>query len=501
MVAALILILLAASAAAFAQTEGAPATSWAHDALSHALTASRAIADPFRRAQALAEIAEAQISAGLDAEARENLATATSMALEVPDGALRAWAVHDVALAHVKAKDLEKAVSLADSIHDQELRDAVLTSVVDTYRSERDTARAIETARRIGDSARQGQALRIIAILQAADGDFTAALITARSIQHGPSNALALGDVAAALAGEGNVTEAQLLAVRIRPAEYRARALVQVAAAQAAAGDIQGALKATEQIDDRLEQAQALARVASVYAERRPSESRALFERAVTLARRARGRGIAPRRCDALIEIARAQIAANEYSGARATLQSALQQLSRLKTSEQAVRLSRIAPLQARAGDFPQAYATAMRAEDGSLRPLLVRDIAAIQAQRGETSAAVQLIRTLNNPLSSAAALFGVLRVQLQMGDAEGMRETLAIAIETVRQIVPPELRAGALASLAAAHVRAGELDVGRELFVEAMSSAERADPGAQQTSMYARIGDAVADRRSVAPD
>jgi len=500
-VSALILILLAASAVAFAQADGAPGASWAHDALAHALTASRAIADPFRRAQALAEIAEAQISAGLDAEARENLATATSMALEVRDGALRAWAVHDVALAHVKAKDLEKAISLADAINDEQLRDAVLASVVDTFRSERDMTRAIETARRIGDSARQGQALRTIAILQAADGEFTEALITARSIQHGPSNALALGDVAAALAGEGHVTEAQLLAVRIKPAEYRARALAQVAAAQAAAGDIQGALTATEQIDDRLEQAQALARVASVYADRRPSESRALFARAVALVGRARGRGLAARRCDAFIEIARAQIAAEEHSQARATLQKALQQLRGVKASEQAVRLTRIAPLQARAGDFPEAYATAMRAEDGSLRPLLVRDIAAIQAQRGETSAAVQLIGTLNNPLSSAAALFGVLRVQFQMNDMAGMRGTFAIAIETVRQIVPPELRAGALASLAAAHVRAGELEAGRELFVEAMSSAERADPGAQRTSMYARIGDAVADRRSVAPE
>lgn len=498
--AALILILLLAPGIALAHTDDSGPSPWAQRALADALDASRGIEDPFHRSQALTEIAQAQFSTGLDALGLESLDAATAAAREVSEGALRAWALHDIALALTRAGQLDEAEALADSIPDSRLRDAVLAEVVDARRSAHEVERAIQLAQRIRDSARQGQALRTIAISQTADGDYEGALRTARSIHHGPSNATALGDVAAALASQGDFAAARSLAWRIRDAERRSRAFAEVAMAQALAGDRRGALALVEQIEDRFIRAQALAHVAASHGKTASDEVREMFSRAAGLA--SGGRGPAARRCFALAEVARAQIIAGDYAGARRMLGRALEVLPAVKARpEQIALLSKIAPLLARAGDYPAAYAAAMRAEDGSLRPLLVRDIAAAQAQSGESEAALRLIGGISNPLAATAALMGVLRVQTQSGDARGVQDTLTIALRHAREIAGPDLRAAALGSIAAAYVRAGDPEAAQQAYDEAMRIAGNAERGIQQATTYARIADALGRRRAVEAD
>ena len=76
------------------------------------------------------------------------------------------------------------------------------------------------------------------------------------------------------------------------------------------------------------------------------------------------------------------------------------------------------------------------------------------------------------------------------------MRATLEDVLSSVRVIGNPELRAGALGSLAAAQILDGNIEAARAAFTEAMTTAAGADPGQQQAAVYVRIADALANRR-----
>ncbi len=499
MLAALVLTLIGIQGATSAHGGGVPTARWAQDAIARALAASEDIADPFRRAQLLAEISEAQSAGGDDAGARASLERALAIAQGIEEEPLRSWALHDIGRADVKADALDSAESVAEAIHDPKLHDAVLAAVVDARRSARDVAGAREAARRMKDVARQGQSLRSIVITQATESDFSGALLTARSIQHSGANALALGDIAAALARNGNFVEARSLVARIRSAQSRSRALIDVAVGQAVAGDINGALATAAQVEDKLERAQALARIASMRMSGTPAAASEMFAQALALV--AGARAGAGRKSDALIEIARAQIAAGEIT-ASTTLEHAFAELPKDKAAAERLQLlSRIAPLQARIGDFAGAFATAMRAEDASLRPLLARDIAASQAEKGDAAGAVAVARGLDDRMSAVAALFGVMRVQWQAHDFAGLEQTIGVALQAIRIIGNAELRAGALGSLAAARAQEGDLEAAEAVFTEAMNTAAVADRGQQRAAVYARIADALADRHRALAD
>ena len=494
MLAALFLILLVTPGAAEAQAERAPVTAWAQDALARALATSADIADPFHHAQVLAEIAEAQAAADDAAGALTTLGHATSIAQLISEEALKSWALHDIGLAYVKADDLEAAEARAASIHDVRLHDTVLVAVQNARRGVRDVQGATATAMRITDLVRQGQSLRAIANQQASQSDFTSAMATVHRIQNAAVNAFAVSDVAAAIAREGSVDEARELVMHIRDSQSRSRGLAEVAAAQASSGDVKGALTTAAAVDDKLERAEALARIASVRETAAPAEARELFAQSLALVERARGGAV--RRCVAFIEIGRAQLAAGEKDAFAGTLKRAFDELSTIKNGSDRVNLlSQIAPLQARAGDFTGAFSTAMRAEDQSLRPLLVRDIATSQAEKGDIEGAVAIARTLDDRPAAAAALFGVLRVQSQAHDIAGMHETIRVTLQAVRFIGNAELRAGALGSLAAAHVLEGDAEGAQALFSEAMTTAAAVDGGPQRAAVYARIADSLADR------
>ena len=494
MFAGLVLILFAITGTAVAQSDRSPTASWAHDALTRALSASDDIPDPFHRIQALAEIAEAQAAAGDVTGARVNLEKARESVKDVVGDALQSWARQDIGLAAVKADDLAAAESIAESIKDARLHDIVLGAVVDSRRAARDLAGAQATASRMRDAARQGMSLRTIAIRQASEGDFAGALSTVRSIQHPRANALALGDVAGAIARDGGADEARELIANIRDNQSRSRAQVEVAAAQAGLGNVRGALTTAGDIDDKLERAEALARIAASGTTVSSAEVQQLFTQSLALVSGTRAN--ANRKCDVLVEIARNQLVADDAAASAATLKRVFSDFSKVKgDADRLALLSRIVPIQARAGDYAAAYFTAMRADDPSLRPLLVRDVAVAQAEKGDISGAVTMARSLDDRPAAAAALFGVLRVQSRTHDVTALNETIGVTLQAVRVIGNAELRAGALGSLAVAHAQEGNVDAAQAVFTEAMNTAAAADEGQQRASVYARIADSLADR------
>jgi hypothetical protein len=163
--------------------------------------------------------------------------------------------------------------------------------------------------------------------------------------------------------------------------------------------------------------------------------------------------------------------------------------------------MTNIAPLQARAGDFSGAFATASQTGDSSLRPLLARDIAVAQAEAGDAAGALVAARALADPQAAAAACFGIIRVLAPSPSAPAMKEALEAAHAAVRSIRSVEVKAGFLGSLAVAHANAADGEGARARFEEAMAVADTASPGLQKATAYARIADAVADRRLARAD
>lgn len=475
-----------------AQASLSPVGEWVRTALEEAHAAAVEIEDPYHRAQALAQIAEAEVVADQADRARETLEKAAAATGNVRMQPLAAWALHDIAFALAKTDDLAGAEATAERITDSTLRDAVLAHIAEAHRTAGDLVAAIAAARKISNTERQGRALREVVSKQISMGDLAGALLTARSIVHGQQNALALGDVAIAEAKEGNLEVARSLAMRIRDTAFRARALSEIAAAQAEGGDVAGAMKLAEEIREPLPRAEAFARIAAVRS-RRGTNSHEAFAYALRTAQSARS---SPARAVALIEIARAQVSARDFSGARETLSNAVRDVSSLREGELRVSLlGRIVPLQARCGAYAQALAVARQVTDPSLRPLLMRDVVAIQAESGDVDGAIAAARGISDPQDAVAAFFGILRIQSQSESASEQRKTVLLALEKARQISNPAAHAGALGALAAALMATGDAQTAQMIFDEARSSAASAPEPQQRAAAYARIADAVAPR------
>ncbi len=190
-------------------------------------------------------------------------------------------------------------------------------------------------------------------------------------------------------------------------------------------------------------------------------------------------------------------MAAQELTAARGTLQLALTALQDVKRrSDRLSLLAQIAPMQARVGDHAGAMATASKAEDASLRPLLVRDVVTSQAEAGDVAGALQAARSLDDRARRgrwrSSESCGCNRRQRTLS---GMHDTIEAALETVRVIRNDALKAGALSALAAARLAAGERDGAQLLFDEAMQVAAQAPDASTQAAAFVRIADALVER------
>ena len=149
---------------------------------------------------------------------------------------------------------------------------------------------------------------------------------------------------------------------------------------------------------------------------------------------------------------------------------------------------------QARAGDVRDAIDAAKKIDDRVARALLVRDAVSLHAEATSASAAMWA-REFNDPLIDTAAQFGVLSLQsFRVGQPLSL-ETIDAARAAVQRVAEIDVKPAALAALAAARVKAGDVPGSEAIFQEALASADALPRAELRASAHVRIVNALNDR------
>lgn len=473
--------------------ESADPSQWRNIALERAQIAAGAIDDPYRRAEAFASIARAQVLAQADAAADRTIHQALSAAERVPEPAFRGWVLHDIVLAQIAADDLLGARQTASRIEVDRPQGAALAAIADVQVRGGDLTAALASAKKIRYPAAKSEVLRQIIAVQAARGDVDGARETLKSINDNFYMALALGDIAVAEVRAGQTARANALAARAKRAN-RAQVFGRIALARVEMGDMQGANEALTRIDDELHRAVVQGRMAASRAAAGDSDgARQLFAAATATAANVSNKP--QRKLLTLAQLARMQAADGAYAVANETLLGARLEAERLDPGEQREEtLDYIARGQARCGDIEGALETAARMNDRIARALLVRDVVTLQANVTSASAASRAA-SFEDPLIDTAAQFGVLGVQLLRAGQPMSAVTIEAARESVRRIDDMQLKPAAFSALAAARVKTGDVAASWSIFQEALAAADSISRNEQRATAYVRIVNALNDR------
>ncbi|HEY4366491.1 MAG TPA: hypothetical protein VGN07_04595 [Steroidobacteraceae bacterium] len=463
---------------------------WRRIAMDRAVATASTIADPYRRAEAFAGVAKAQIASddmhGAEAAIRAALAAADL----VTQPAFRGWVFHDIVVVQIAADDLLGARQTADRIHADRPHGAALVIIAEVQLRSGELAAAQATAAKIRDRGSRGTALRQIVAIQAAADALPAGLETLRAIDDDFYLAYALGDVAAAEVRRGDIKAAEALVGRARR-NQRPLILGRIAVARADVGDIRGALDTLARIEDPLQRAVTLSRVASArIAVGQVADGQRLLVSALNSVDPVRN--LPYRKAVTLSQLARVQISSGDRSGALSTLGRALVVGNSLQPGEQRDdALDLIARSQARAGNAEAAMTTASGVTDRIARALLIRDVVSVRTEQGTVAAGVA---NFDDPLMRTAALFGMLGAQLTKPNLAVAAPTIDAAHAAVSSIGEMELKPAALATLASLRVASGNA-AGDSIFQEAIAAAEAVGNDEQRAIAYTRIVDALNDR------
>jgi hypothetical protein len=473
--------------------ESADPSAWRSVALERAQIAAGAIDDPYRRAEAFASIARAQVLVDAVSAADKTIHQALNAAERVPEPAFRGWVLHDVVLAQIAADDLPGARQTAGRIESDRPQGAALASIADVQLRSGDLAAAQATAKRIRYAASRSEVLRQIVGVQAARGDVEGARETLKGISDRYYQTLAHGDIAVAEVRAGNIDRAYAQAGRAKRAS-RAQVFGRIALARLDMGDAQGANETLPKINDELHRAAIQGRIAVKSAAAGDARAaRESFAGAIALATSVADQP--QRKLQALAQLARGQAASGERAAANETLRQAQREAERLEPGDQREEtLDYIARSQARAGDTAGALETAAQMNDRISRALLVRDVVTLQV--GVTSAtAATSAASFADPLIDTAAQFGVLGVQLLRTGQPMSAVTIEAARACVRKIDDMQLKPAAFSALAAARVKTGDASASWAIFQEALAAADSISRNEQRAAAYVRIVNALNDR------
>jgi tetratricopeptide (TPR) repeat protein len=485
-------ILLNASLAAAEHERPADPSQWRRIALDRALFAAENIDDPYRRAEAFAGIARAQVLVDDLPQADRTIHRALDAAGQVAEPAFRGWVLCDVVLAQIAADDLLGARETASRIEAAQPQGAALAAIAEVQLRAGELEAATSTARKIRHVDSRGEALRQVVSVLAARGELDHARQLLRDIDDRFYLPLAIGDIAVAEVRAGKVREAHATAAKTKRS-WRSQVYARIAVARAESGDSKGTEETLEKIDDDYARAVVRGRVALVRATAgETAESKAMFEQAIAAADAA---SHDPRRkVIALSQLARQQAAAGDPAGARRTLQLAQSQVARLEPGDaRDETLDYLARGQARSGDGAAALQTALMMDDRIARALLVRDVVTLQPDVTSVIAS-QLSGRFEDPLIATAAQFGVLGVQLLRSGESMSADTIEAARSAVREI-DAQVRPAAFAALAAARVKTGSLSASQSIFDEALVAADSLERRDQQAAAYVRVVNALNDK------
>ena len=325
---------------------------WGARTMARVMGIARRLGDLDDRAGALAAIARAQARSGDAGGAAQSIAQALAAAARIEDQDDRSGALLDVAHAQGGAHDFRAALATASRIRKGLYRVWALTGIAraqteagEVHGALRSIGQALAVAERMEDEGDRSWALESIAEAQAGAGDaggaarsIERALATAQRIETEYSRNDRLIGIAKAQAKTGDIPGA-LSTTRLLKAESRAPALVEIAKAQAKTGDIPGALSTTSQLDAEWA------------------------------------------RVSALSAIAETQKEAGDAKGAARSIEQALAAAARIEEGRRDLPLFSIALVQASAGSFQGALATAQRIKDEHLRASSFVSIARAQVK------------------------------------------------------------------------------------------------------------------------
>lgn len=469
---------------------------WRHIALDRALSNAASVTDPYRRAEALASIARAQVLVDDTHAADGTIRAALTAAQQITERPFQDWVLQEIVLAQIATDDMIGARQTADRIATERPQGAALAAIAGIQLRGGYLADAQMTALRIRNAAAAGEALRQIVVFQIAMGATTSARETVGRIDDGFYRALASGDLAVIDVHNGDIDSANAMATRTRKA-HRSQVYGRIALARVDKGDVSGAMATLAKIDDELYRALVQGRIAAQRAAAGGgAEARQLFASALNLMDGVRDRD--HRKALSLSQLARIQAVSGDISGAQECLRRAIAASGAMTNGQQRDdALDVIARSQARIGDSDAALATAMQIRDRVAQALLIRDVIALQTGTSSANAVLHNSAIVHDPLTETAALFGIIGVQLLKDGARsaGAGETIEAARNAVRSIDAPPVKPAALAALAAARVTIGDVAGGWSIFQESLTAADALERQDQRAAAYVTIVSALDDR------
>ena len=316
---------------------------WAARTMARVMRIARRFEDFHDRAETLAKIAQAQARSGDGKGAASTIERALAIAARIEDQPWpwyqRSSALLSIARAQSTATDFQGALATAKRIGMGLYHVWGVTGIAkaqieadDAQGAQRSIEQALAVAERIEDEDDRSWALESIAEAQAEAGDAGGA---ARTIEHALAIAERIEDEGDQLRRLRGIAESQaktgdipgaLSTTKLLDTVRRGWALVEIAESQAETGDIPGALSTTRLLD---------------------SESD---------------------RVSALAAIAKAQNEVGDAEGAARSIEQALAATARIDEDHRNRALHYVAEVQAKAGSFLDALATAQRIKDEHLR-------------------------------------------------------------------------------------------------------------------------------------
>lgn len=465
---------------------------WRNVALDRALTAANAISQPYRRAQTLASIARTQTLIA-ERAADKTIQQALAAARDVPEAAFRDWALYEIVLAQLAADDFPGARETAHRIETRRQRSAALAALADVQLRAGNLQAAQTTVAGIREPGTRGEVLRQIVVVQSSRGELPAARQTLADIDDPFYYALAAGDIAIAEVRSGRIDRAHAMAARVRRAD-RAKVYARIAIVRADVGDMRGATETMQKVENELDRAIVQGRIAAAQAMAgNPTAARDLF--ASTIGDLSALPNQSERSVMALAQVARLQTVSGDGEAAKESLRLAMQNALRLPAGEEREEtLDYIARGQARAGDTSGALQTALKMTDRVARALLVRDVVTLHADASDAAATAKAA-AFEDPLTVAAAQFGVLGVQLLKSKEPVSPTTIDTARAAVHKLDETQLKPAAFAALAAARARIGDVEGGASLFQEALAAADQIANTQQRAAAYVDVVTALNDR------
>jgi tetratricopeptide (TPR) repeat protein len=464
---------------------------WRRIALARALNAATAVDDPYRRGEAFASVANAQVVIDTEAEADRTIHQAVDAAQKIAEPEFRGWVLHDIVLAQIAADDLLGARQTAERIEAERPQDKSLSVIAGLQLRSGNLDAAKATALRIRDLGSKGELLRQLVATHVGRDKLDVARQIVKDIDDDFFEALALGDIALAELRKGRVAQAYELAADARRGE-RSQVFGRIALTQADRKDIPGALQSVDKMTDELIRAPVQGRIAVfVHDAGDAARAKQLMSDALDMLRKVRGREY--RKTVALSQMARMQAGAGDAAGARATLQQAHAEANKVKDlTQRDDALDFVGRAYARIGEPAGALAIAEQMLDRVTRALLVRDVIAMANNSDE---AARELAKFDDPLILTAASFGRLGQRLLQPNRPAADEAIAAARAAVRNIEEAQLKPAALAALAAANVTIGDVEGGWSILQESLAAAESLARPDQRASAYVRIVNSLNDR------